>query len=102
MVELKKHVAVITMDWEARGCLSNLTVEYNTFDDSLNVKVEGVGVKPEDIKHDTDEMNKWFKPIIHAIIYEKGLHNIEENIRGSIIINATMHRFTELLRFYEI
>lgn len=108
MVTSKGHLIFIDMSWDRAKKMVDVLFEYNTITDKLNVSIIPeptiINVLPKDeldsINVDRRELETWIATVVHSIITKKGIHNIEENIRGNIIVDGSMERFCKELKSY--
>lgn len=108
MVTSKGHKIFIDMSWNRKSNLVDLHLEYDTINDKLLTTITPeptlINILPKDdldsINIDRKELETWINTVIHSIITKKGIHDIEENIRGNIIVDGSMERFCQELKSY--
>lgn len=108
MVTSKGHKIFIEMSWSRSKRLVDVYFEYDTVTDKLCVGIAPeptiINVLPKDeldsINVDRRELETWISTVVHSIINKKGMYDIEENIRGNIIVDGSMERFCQELKSY--
>ena len=108
MVTSKGHKIFIDMSWDRTKKIVDVLFEYDTISDKLVTAIIPdstlINVLPKDeldsVNVDRRELETWINTVVHSIITKKGIHDIEENIRGNIIVDGSMERFCRELKSY--